>query len=196
MKRIIALSVLLFMVAFTQAQVIPPLGMKFNGSLDECATIMDSRGTFVQKVDATPNCVALGYSTVTIGTYEYQYMLLYFYQDKLCKVILQTDLFSGWYDAKKKYNELCKTFKEKYGKMSFNLEMFKSPYYAGDGYEALAFKTENAFYISSWTDTYKNTVMVEMGSDTGTGIWVKIWYESDLFNLYVDEIKNLETNDL
>lgn len=108
------------------------------------------------------------------------------------KIVLWLDPRTDWYSLKSQYNTLKDAYITKYGEPSGDFHFFKSPYDEGDGYEALAVKSDKCRYYTIW-ELSNGSISLEITND----MEVKIVYE-DAQNTKkrFDEQKNKRISDI
>ena len=96
----------------------------------------------------------------------------------VCKVIIMSDHITGWYSCKSKYEDLKELLRTKY-KVDGIYELFRSPYYEGDGYELSAISQEKAMWKTYFSCDEGHISISIDASNTSEG-YITVVYEDEI----------------
>jgi len=167
MKKIITMLCLIALITGVNAQETIPnsfWGIKFGLSFDEVKTAMLKKPgvTYAEDSERIFDDILLFNSPEFAGK-DCGGIYCDFVDNKFyCgAAFLLPSSESGIFDL---YNDVKENLIKKYGDPSEHVEIFKTPYYEGDGYETQAIKNEKATFESFWRNG-KNTISLEITKD-------------------------------
>ncbi len=96
----------------------------------------------------------------------------------VCKVIIISDNITGWYSCKSKYDDLKDLLRTKYN-VDGAYEIFRSPYYEGDGYELSAISQEKAMWKTYFSCDEGHISISIDASNTSEG-YITVVYEDEI----------------
>lgn len=178
MKKIfVALIISLVALSANAQEHLKVKGIPIDGNLTSFIAKLKAAGC---KTDSRLS-EALG-TPVLVGDFagmsECKFSFITTENNTVCKVLIFTRDYTGWYNTKHQYNEMKELFNTKYNLIN-DFEYFHSPYYEGDGYELSAIKQEKATY-KSFFDCPEGFVTLELGATNSNEGHLIIIYEDTI----------------
>lgn len=96
----------------------------------------------------------------------------------VCKVLIMSDYITGWYSCKDKYNDLKELLRSKY-KMDGEYEIFRNPYYEGDGYELSAIDQEKGMW-KTFFSCDEGHIAIEIEASNSREGYIVVTYEDTI----------------
>ena len=175
MKRIFTVLIISLIAISASAQEhLKVKGIPIDGNLSSFTAKLRAAGckTDTRLSDALGTPILVGDFA---GMSDCKFSFITDNDNTVCKVLIITKDFTGWFNTKTKYEDMKELLSTKYHLMN-HFEIFSRPYYEGDGYELSAVKQEKCIY-KSFFECPEGYITVEIKATNSSEGYLTIVYE-------------------
>lgn len=165
---------------------------EFNGVL-----IDGDLATFISKMKAKNYSLRkyIENGAIMDGKVGYNDVEVFIFTTPKSKKVFRLSIYfpkkTTWSSLKGNYLDLLSTLTSKYGEPTNKGEIFKDPYYEGDGYEMSAVATEKVVYLAYWEYVSNLFLSIEISKYNQVNI---VYDNANNVALRDKEIKSINTN--
>jgi hypothetical protein len=190
MKKLFLIIIFTILGLITNAQTTLKgcMGINFGDSKSQVKAVMNTKKDFNPYKDESDG---LSYTEGSFAGHEAVGAIFKFYQDKLHTIIILLEIKQEP-KAMDFYYEVLNDLKDKYGVMYDKGHVYRSPYFAGDGYTVSGIKMGYIDIQSLFTFDDTNALAVSITSDISLKI---VYQDGHLIDAAIEAEKNKQKQD-